>query len=204
MDLWIYMYVIIAIVLIVGLWGAYTQCISWWDGNRVSCTDKFNSNIYEIFLYENSQHHLLRAYTIELCSNHSCAEETVALYKENAKNLLMLWEKVLKKEHFYNFVDLQRQRWNLHLSIVENMGSQSKSEMKELRIINRKISQLHEDWWGLKFGGTEYMRSLNEMDTSIFTMVSHASDENYKDHMKAFHNVMYHQETAENKIKAVV
>jgi len=114
--------------------------------------------------------------------------------------LLGFWSKVLNKEHFLDFTDLQRKRWNLYLSLIEGAGKPKIS--KDLRSVNRRLSQLHEDWWGLKFDASGYMRELNEMDSDIVELRSCVTGE--KASNPTFHSLLFHQEVIEKKILKVL
>lgn len=199
MEFWFYVYLILGIVIIAGLWWIWLQMSNWWSSSSPTISSS-SSYLHEIFLNENSCHHLLRTYLIETCNELESATQTLELYTQNCATILALWEKVLEKEHFLKFMDLQRKRWSLHLAFVENIGDAKTSDHKTLRITNRNIAQLHEDWWGLKFDGSGYMKSLNEMDTHILELVRSTYDEGQT--VDIFHNIVYCQEAAENKIKA--
>jgi len=199
MEFWFYIYLILGIVIVAGLWWIWTQMSDWWSSS--STISPSTSYLQEIFLYENVSYHLLRTYLIETCNELESATQTLELYTQNCAAILALWEKMLEKEHFLKFMDLQRKRWSLHLAFVENIGDEKSTDRKTLRITNRNIAQLHEDWWGLKFDGSGYMKSLNEMDTHILELVHTTYDEGQV--VDILHNILYCQEAAENKIKAI-
>jgi len=196
MEFWIYVYIGIAVFFVFAVIWIYTKACEWW-GEHITGEENY---LKEIFIYENNQHHLLRSYLIENYASLDYARETLELYMENSQFLLDLWSKILNKEHFLNFVDLQRKRWNLHLSIIE--GDDKSKTSKTLRSVNRKLSQLHEDWWGLKFDSSGYMRELNEMDSDIIELKSCIIENNTSNSI--FHSILFHQETIEKKIQKVL
>lgn len=198
MEFWFYVYLAIGIAIVVGIWWIWVQMTNWWALS--SPLSPSLSYLHEIFLNENGQYHLLRTYLLETCNELESATETLNLYTENCTTILELWEKVLEKEHFLGFVDLQRHRWSLHLTLVENMGDTKKSDHKSLRSENRKIAELHEDWWGLKFDGSGYMKTLNEIDSRILELVRNTYDETQT--TDTFRSLLFYQEAAENKIKS--
>jgi len=196
MDFWLYVYIALAIFFVFVVIWVYTQACEWWYVNVSGDTD----HLQEIFIIENNQYHLLRSYLIETRESLDCARETLDLYTENCQSVLENWSKILTKEHFLKFSDLQRRRWNLYLSLIE--GDEVSEISKELRSINRKISQIHEDWWGLKFDASGYMRELNDMDVDIIAF--RESVENLKPSNDIFHSILFHQEKLEKKIYKVV
>ena len=199
MEFWLYVYIAIAILFVFAVIWAYTRVCEWWG---VSYSGD-NQYLREIFIYENNQHHLLRSYLVENCEVLDKGGEVLELYTENCGSLLENWGKVLDKEHFLKFTDLQRKRWNVHLSLVEGVDEEDAgSSTKELRSTSRRLSQLHEDWWGLKFDASGYMRELNEMDSDVIELidcVKHSKPSN-----PTFHSILFHQEAIEKKILKVL
>ncbi len=205
MDFWFYIYLVLVLVFVIGAWCIWAQCTLWWNASTAKTSRFQHSHFYEIFLHENAQHHLLRSYALELQHNLDCAKETVTLYTENTQTLLKLWEKLLNKGHFNALVERLRKRWSLHRSLVENDGeSDGKTEQNALRAVNRKIAQINEDGWGLKFDGSGYMKALNDLDGSLVEMLQCIDEEEYTQHMEHFHSLLFHQETAENKMKLLL
>lgn len=204
MDFWIYVYIVIAILVIIGAWALYTQGKYWIGAVETRQKNHNFESIQEIFKLEILKYCLLRSYTVELCNESECSKETVECYKDNCLKLLELWSKIARKEHFSRIVDYLRNRFNLHLRIVEGLGDECSEELKDLRIINRKLSENHEDWWGLKFQGTEYMRNLNNIDELIRSMVAEAYDENHEEHYNHFEDILHHQHNIEETIKQVL
>jgi hypothetical protein len=81
---------------------------------------------------------------------------------------------MLKKEHYLALVDLQTKRWRLHIDLLDMYVEEDPSKpteiqkaTRELRHLNRKISELHEDWWGLSFQSDTYLRHLNTIDQTL-------------------------------------
>jgi len=196
MDFWLYVYIALVIFFVFVVIWVYTQACEWWSENVSGDAD----HLQEIFIIENNQYHLLRSYLIETGESLDCARETLDLYTDNCQSVLEDWSKILTKEHFLKFSDLQRKRWNLYLSLIE--GDDVSEISKELRSINRKVSQIHEDWWGLKFDASGYMRELNDMDADVIAfrecVTSHLPSND------AFHSILFHQEKIEKKIYKAV
>lgn len=197
MEFWLYVYIAIAIIFIFAVIWVYTRLCEWWSENVVSDEKDY---LREIFIYENNQYHLLRSYIVETHMSLECNGETLELYTENCQSLLEVWSKILNKEHFLKFADLQRKRWNLYLSLLE--GASETKTTKELRSVNRRLSQLHEDWWGLRFDASGYMRELNEMDADVIELNSFLTGG--KSSNSTFHSILFHQEAIERKILKVL
>jgi len=196
MEFWLYIYIAIAIFFVFAVIWVYTRACEWWSDNVSGEGDYLR----EIFIYENNQYHLLRSYLVETHKSLDYAGETLELYTENCQSLLEVWSKVLNKEHFLKFTDLQRKRWNLYLSLIE--GANKTKTAKELRSVNRRLSQLHEDWWGLRFDASGYMRELNEMDADVIELKSCVTSGKVSN--PTFHSILFRQEAIEKKILKVL
>jgi len=179
----------------------------WWFQESPKYLKYQTPYLQEIFVLENNNHHLLRLYTIETFAELDSENITQELFMENCNVLLGLWEKILEKEHFLAFQKFQKEKWSLYLSIIEKLEDTSeegtskgiKQECKRLRNINRKIAQLHEDWWGLKFNGSEIMKSMNEMDGAFISQTNNIAIENYENSKSDFQAILYHQLSIEEQ-----
>lgn len=201
MDIWMYLYIVIIVVFIIGIWCIWSQCKMWWNGSSKSFNDEQVTTINNISKCNVELCHILRCYALHNCISNNLAHEDLIMYDDKTNEIMVLWEKILKKEHFYKFIDLQRKRWNLHLSIVEcDADSNDEEHLNKLRIVNRSITNLHEDWWGIKFDGTEYMRNLNNQDVDIEDMVNHVVTQDYQSHSESFDKVM----SCQNNIDTII
>jgi len=190
MDFWIYVYIIVAILVIIGIWTLYTQG-RYSLGSTNTTQNNYNfENAQEIFKLEILRYCLLRSYAMEIYNESECSKETIECYKDTCLKILDAWSKITRKEHFSIILDYLRNRFNLHLRIVEELGNECLEELSKLRIINRKLSETHENWWGLKFQSTEYMRNLNEIDELIRSMVAEVYDENHEEHYNHFEDIL--------------
>lgn len=206
---WVYIYLVATLIILGILFWVWTKLNEWWYPNGSKSLHIHDLHLQEIFMLENNNHHLLRLYSIETFAELDSTEITRSLFSENCKMLLSLWEKKLEKEHFLSFIALQKQKWSLYLSIIEKLDAQQsndkskniKPECKTLRVVNRKIAQLHEDWWGLKYDGSKVMKTMNEMDGSFISQVNHISQEDYEDSKTDFQAIFYYQEEIEMQMK---
>jgi len=207
---WFYIYLVVIMVILGILFWIYNRINEWWYPDKAKSLKINDLHVQEILMLENSNHHLLRLYTIETFAQLESAETTLSLFSENCKMLLSLWEKILGKEHYLNFAPLQKQKWSLYLSLIEMMESQDEgegdvkeiqSECKKLRSNNRRIAQLHEDWWGLKYDGSNVMKAMNEMDKAFVSQINHISQEDYPASKTDFQTIFYYQEEIEMQMK---
>jgi len=206
---WFYIYVVVILVVIGIIYWIWARFTEWWAPESATYSKNQTPQLQEISILENNNHHLFRLYTIETFAELESVNTTQILLKDNCNLLLALWEKILEKEHFLAFQKLQKEKWSLYFSIVEKLEETQdqgtskgiKQECKKLRNINRKIAQLHEDWWGLKYDGSKVMKTMNEMDGAFISQVKNIAIEDYESSKSDFQAIFYYQRSIEEYVK---
>lgn len=197
---WIYIYIFLGLVLIGVLFWLWSSVKGWWYGYQTN-KEVDKSYLDDIFQIEVNNHHLFRLYAIELNHEIESYSTTLNMIQENFVKIQQIWEKILEKEHYIVFIDLLRKKMNTLISIIEEDVGTVKSTKKILRKINRKISEIHEDWWGLRFDGSNYMKLLNEMDMNFLNQTLKIQQNHSEQTKDSFQNILLIQHDIEKIIK---
>jgi DNA repair photolyase len=73
---------------------------------------------------------------------------------------------------------MQTKRWRKHIQLIDTCLEEDPEEeeidsiMQELRKLNRRISELHEDWFGLNANSDEWIKMLNYFDQTLLEYCS--------------------------------
>ena len=197
---WFAIYLILAIFVIAFVIWIWRGISGWWYPTTTPAPIPS-----EIFFHKENLHHKLRLYLIETAAELESAQVTLSMIKENFYKMSSVWEEILEKEHYLSLVELERKRLNIHLGIADELLFSEDEECasgkrRNLRKLNREISELHEDWWGLKFDSSRFMKLSNEMDACYVDQVINIRDEEYESSKEDFQSILFIQ----NEIKECI
>lgn len=190
-----YIYIIIIVVFFIGAIWIWTKLQPYVypsssesssqssSQSSLSSFGKDTRNLRQIYSFVDKYTFYLRTYLEESLHSLPYNRETLRLLKEECTKYLDGWKDIMELEHHVSYSSLQSKRWRLHIELVDLCVEDEDDEtdedkeddnnkkfrkiLRDLRHINRNISELHEDWWGLNIDTDEYLRLLNYFDQTL-------------------------------------
>lgn len=217
MDLITYIYIAVIIIFLVGLIWIWTQVQSYfYPQDKSDPNDISNIYIKEIYpiIYQHHQYPTqLKQYIEETHHRLPYNYDTLNFIKEDCKASIIGWKQKMKTEHYQEFYPLQYKRWKYHIDLIdictettnsddEDINEEIDKYIQSLRKVNRKLSELHEDWWGLSTNSDKWLRYFNSFDQALVGLCSnYVNEENIH---KSYKHLEYINKGIEELITQVI